>query len=86
MQVKVREEIVSLGKKYTKQEIEAAGNRMKIEEFKQLLDHGNIDDYIVLDMRNNHEYQLGHFKNAIPADTLTFKQLEDKIEEYKKEF
>jgi len=86
MQVKVREEIVSLGKKYTKQEIEAAGNRMKIEEFKQLLDHGNIDDYIVLDMRNNHEYQLGHFKNAIPADTLTFNQLEDKIEEYKKEF
>jgi UPF0176 protein len=37
-------------------------------------------------MRNNHEYKLGHFKNAIPADTLTFKQLEDKIEEYKKEF
>lgn len=86
MQVKVRDEIVSLGAKYTAKEIEQAGNRMQIDEFKNILDNGNIDDYIVLDMRNNHEYQLGHFKNAIPADTLTFKELEKKIEEYKQEF
>jgi len=86
MQVKVRDEIVALWAKYTAEEIESAGNRMQIDEFKQLLDTGNIDDYVVLDMRNNHEYQLGHFKNAIPADTLTFKELEKKIDEYKKEF
>lgn len=86
MQVKVRDEIVSLGAKYTAKEIEQAGNRMQIDEFKNILDNGNIDDYIVLDMRNNHEYKLGHFKNAIPADTLTFKELEKKIEEYKQEF
>jgi predicted sulfurtransferase len=59
---------------------------MSIEEFKELLDNGNIDDYIVLDMRNNHEYQLGHFKNAIPANTLTFRELEKEIENYKKQF
>ncbi len=86
MSVKHREEIVSLGKKYSKEEIEQAGNRMSIEEFKELLDTGNIDDYIVLDMRNNHEYQLGHFKNAIPANTLTFKELEEEIENYKQQF
>lgn len=86
MQVKVRKEIVSLGKKYSREEIEKAWNRMQIEEFKELLDNWNIDDYIVLDMRNNHEYKLGHFKNAIPADTLTFKELEEKVEEYKAEF
>jgi len=86
MQVKVKNEIVGLWVKYTPEEIEAAGNRMQIDEFKQLLDTGNIDDYIVLDMRNNHEYKLGHFKNAIPADTLTFKELENKIDDYKKEF
>jgi UPF0176 protein len=86
MQVKVKNEIVGLGVKYTPEEIEAAGNRMPVEEFKQILDSGNMDDYIVLDMRNNHEYNLGHFKNAIPADTLTFKELENKIEDYKKEF
>ena len=86
MQVKVRDEIVALGKKYSCQEIEEAGNRMSIEEFKELLDTGKVEDYIVLDMRNNHEYKLGHFKNAIPANTLTFKELEEKIEDYKKEF
>ncbi len=86
MKVKVRDEIVVLGKKYSKEEIEAAGNRMKIDEFKELLDKGNIDDYIVLDMRNDHEYRLWHFKNAIPASTLSFKELEDKVEEYKKQF
>lgn len=86
MQVKVKNEIVGLGVKYTPEEIESAGNRMWVDEFKQLLDSWNIDDYIVLDMRNNHEYNLGHFKNAIPADTLTFKELEKKIEDYKAEF
>ncbi len=86
MQVKVRDEIVALGAKYSAKEIDSAGNRMQIDEFKDLLDNGNIDDYIVLDMRNNHEYQLWHFKNAIPADTLSFRELEDKIEQYKKEF
>jgi len=86
MQVKVRDEIVALWAKFTAQEIKSAWNRMNIDEFKNILDNGNIDDYIVLDMRNNHEYKLGHFKNAIPADTLTFKELEKKIEQYKKEF
>lgn len=86
MSVKHREEIVALGQKYTRKEIEEAGNRMSIEEFKEILDNGNIDDYIVLDMRNNHEYKLWHFKNAIPANTLTFKELEKEIENYKKTF
>ncbi|NDK09678.1 hypothetical protein GW846_02770 [Candidatus Gracilibacteria bacterium] len=86
MQVKVKDEIVGLGKKFTRDEIEAAGNRMQIKEFKYILDSGKMDDYILLDMRNNHEYNLGHFKNAIPANTLTFRELEDKVEEYKKDF
>ncbi len=86
MSVKYREEIVALGKKYSKQEIEDAGNRMSIEDFKELIDHENPDNYIVLDMRNNHEYNLGHFKNAIPANTLTFRELEKQIDDYKKQF
>lgn len=86
MQVKVREEIVALGKKYSRDEIEQAGNRMTIEDFKELIDNKSPDDYIILDMRNNHEYKLWHFKNAIPANTLNFRDLEEQIEDYKKEF
>ena len=86
MQVKVRDEIVVLWKKYNADQVESAGNRMNIEEFKDLLDNKNPDDYVVLDMRNNHEYKLGHFKNAIRANTLNFRDLEENIEQYKKEF
>ena len=86
MQVKVRDEIVALGKKYTRSEIEEAGNRMSIEEFKEIIDSGKTDDYIILDMRNNHEYKLGHFKWAMRANTLNFRDLENEIEEYKKQF
>ncbi len=86
MQVKVRDEIVVLWKKYSQKEIQQAGNRMSIEEFKKILDSENRQDYVILDMRNNHEYQLWHFKNAIRANTLNFRQLEKEIETYKKTF
>ncbi len=86
MSVKLRDEIVVLVKKYTAKEIEDAGNRMWIEEFKDILDWDKLDDYIVLDMRNNHEYKLGHFKNAIPANTLNFRELEKEIKNYKAQF
>ncbi len=86
MIVKYREEIVVLWKKYTKDEIKKAGNRMKIEELKELIDKWQLDDYIILDMRNNHEYKLWHFKNAIPANTLNFRNLDSQIEDYKKQF
>lgn len=86
MSVKHREEIVALWKKYTKDEIEKAWNRMWIEEFKKLVDNEDPDNYIILDMRNNHEYKLWHFKNAIPANTLNFRDLENEIDTYKKQF
>jgi predicted sulfurtransferase len=37
-------------------------------------------------MRNNHEYKLGHFKNAIPANTMSFRELDKVIDNYKKDF
>ena len=86
MSVKFKEEIVSLWKVYTKEEIETAWNRMSIDDFKNLIDSEDPDNYIILDMRNNHEYRLGHFKNAIPANTLNFRDLEAEIEDYKKQF
>lgn len=86
MAVKHREEIVALWKKYSREEIEQAGNRMEISEFKDLIDNGNPDDYVILDMRNNHEYKLGHFKNAIPANTMSFRELDKVIDDYKKDF
>jgi len=86
MIVKEREEIVTLWKKYSFEEIEKAWNRMEIEDFKDLIDNWKLEDYIILDMRNNHEYKLWHFKNAIPANTMNFRELNEQIEDYKKQF
>lgn len=85
MTVKVREEIVTMGKKYTAEQIRNGGNRVSVEEFKKIVDSGD-SSYVFLDMRNDHEYQLGHFKGAVPANTVTFRELETVVEDYKKKY
>jgi UPF0176 protein len=37
-------------------------------------------------MRNDYERQLGHFKGAIPAGTLNFREVHELVEKYKEKF
>ncbi|MEI7477790.1 MAG: rhodanese-like domain-containing protein [bacterium] len=67
MIVRYRKEIVALGTVVTQSEIEQYRQEMSAEDFKKLLDASDLDDRVIVDMRNDYEYQLGHFKNAIPA-------------------
>jgi len=83
--VRYRKEIVTLGTTYKAKEIEEFKNKIKVEEFKNLLDK-NQDDFVVLDMRNNYEFQLGHFKNAIPAGTVNFRDVKDYVSDFKEKF
>jgi UPF0176 protein len=85
MIVKHRDEIVSMGKIYKAQEIHDGGQRMSVDELKRVIDEQD-DSYVILDMRNNYEWKLGHFKGALPAGTINFKELEDYCESYKKAF
>ena len=80
--VRYRKEIVALGERYTADEIEKYRHKMTIEEFKQILDSNN-SDYVILDMRNDYEYELGHFKGAVPAGTFHFRDLKKIIDGYK---
>lgn len=84
MIVRYRKEIVALGAVYKASAIEEAKYKLKVDEFKKRLDSEDPDNYLILDMRNDYEYRLGHFKNAHPAGTMTFKETEKWIEEYKK--
>lgn len=84
MIVRYRKEIVALGAVYKASDISEAKYKMKVDQFKDLLDSEDPDKYLILDMRNDYEYRLGHFKNAHPAGTMTFKETEKWIEEYKK--
>jgi UPF0176 protein len=85
MHVRYRKEIVALGVKYTAKDIERSKHKITVDDFKKVIDN-NDDDYVIIDMRNNYEYELGHFKNAIPAGTLTFKDTERLIEHYKNKY
>lgn len=84
MSVKVRNEIVTLGEKVTADEVQKYHKEIKIEDFKEVID-GENDEYAILDMRNDYEYRLGHFKWAIPAGTDNFREVPKLLEKYKRE-
>jgi len=58
MIVRYRREIVALDYPVTAAQVEQYRQDMSVEDFKQLLDHGDPDTFVVLDMRNNYEYLL----------------------------
>ena len=84
MSVKIRNEIVALGVKVSADQVKKYKKELTPEEFKEILDSGKADDYLILDMRNDYEYRLGHFKNAIPAGTVNFREVPKLIEQYGK--
>ena len=61
MSVKIREEIVTLGERVTAREVQKYHREITIADFKAVIDDKN-DEYAILDMRNDYEYRLGHFK------------------------
>jgi UPF0176 protein len=46
----------------------------------------NPDEYAILDMRNDYEYRLWHFRWAIPAGTDNFREVPKLLEKYKDTF
>lgn len=61
MIVKYRPEIVALGQQVTQEQITQANKVLSVDQFKEILDREH-DDWAILDMRNDYERQLGHFK------------------------
>ena len=83
MHVRVREEIVSLDLEDDVNPHEVTGDYLKPTQFKEaLLD----EDTIVLDTRNDYEYDLGHFKGAIRPDVRNFRDLPEWVKENKEQF
>ncbi len=80
MIVKVREEIVSLHKDV---DMTKKGKYVSPKEFLKLYD--NNDEIIILDARNDYEYKLGRFKNALNPDIKTFRQFPEFVKKFKKE-
>jgi len=72
--VRYREEICSFGKDVN---LENTGNHLKPQELQQLYD--NNEDSVIIDARNDYEYDLGHFKDAVKLDIENFREFPEEI-------
>lgn len=78
MRISIRKEIVTLGiEDFT---IKPSNKIFNIEP-SQWNDIINREDMIVIDTRNDYEYELGTFQNAINPNTLTFREFPSYMEE-----
>ena len=78
MIVKYRAEIVTLGKKV---DLKKTGKYLKPEQMHELFEKG--EDMVVVDMRNNYEWEVGRFDGAIQPDTVRFFELPEKVKNLK---
>lgn len=59
------------------------GAYLSPQEFKEAI----LDEQtVVIDARNDYEYDLGHFRGAVRPDIRSFRELPDWIREHKEEF
>lgn len=83
MFVRPRKEVVSLELEDDINPLELTGEYLEPKEFKEaLLD----EDTIVLDTRNDYEYDLGHFRGAVRPEIRNFRELPQWIQENKEKF
>ena len=83
MHVRPRQEIVALDLEDDVNPRELTGNYLSPKEFREAL---LSDDTVVIDARNDYEYDLGHFRGAVRPDITRFRDLPDWIKENKEQF
>jgi len=83
MHVRPREELVTLRLKEDINPLETTGNYLSPKEFYEAMQE---EDTVVIDARNDYEYDLGHFRGAVRPEIETFRELPDWIRENKDQF
>jgi len=82
LSIKARQEIVSLhlhGKEVGDfSPTEITGDYLDPQEWRDMM---NDPDAVLIDARNNYEWELGHFKGALLPDVDSFRELPDWVEE-----
>lgn len=68
--VKYREQIVAFDRSVNFQE---KGEYVKPQQWKEMLEE-NSPDTVVLDVRNDYEFEVGHFENSINSNCKTFRE------------
>ena len=82
MHVRPRREIVALDLEEDSNPREITGKYYSHEEFKAALEDENT---VILDARNDYEYDLGHFRGAIRPDITRFRDLPEWVRNNKEQ-
>lgn len=82
MHVRPRKELVTLRLEDDINPKELTGKYLDPKEFYEAMQD---EDTIILDARNDYEYDLGHFRGAIRPDIKTFRDLPDWVRENKEQ-
>jgi len=79
LKVKLKEEIVTIGDKSI-DPVNQAGKYVESSEWNELIKDPNT---ILIDTRNNYEYSIGTFKDAINPETETFREFPQWVKKQK---
>lgn len=82
MHVRARPELVTLRLEDDINPREITGNYLSPKEFYEAM---RDDNTVVIDARNDYEYDLGHFRGAIRPDIHNFRELPEWVEENKEQ-
>lgn len=82
LRVRVRPELVTFRADREINPNEISGTRLKPKEFFEEVRRAlESEDVVILDGRNDYEYDMGHFRNAIRPDVHSFKEFPQWIRE-----
>ena len=82
MHVRTRDEICVLNLKKDVDPSKETGTYIAPEEFKKLMESN--EDFVIIDARNDYEWKVGKFKNAVTLDIEYFRDFPEKIKEIEK--
>ena len=83
MHVRAKKELVNLSLEDDINPLELTGKHLEPKEFMEKLEDSNV---VVIDARNDYEYDLGHFRGAIKPEIRNFRDLPGWIRQNKEKF
>ncbi|MFE0342128.1 rhodanese-related sulfurtransferase [Priestia megaterium] len=83
MHVRHRKELVTLRLEEDVNPLRVTGNYLSPKEFYEAMQDENT---VVIDARNDYEYDLGHFRGAVRPDIRNFRELPEWIRDNKDQF
>ncbi len=78
MNVKIRKETITMKKDYDYSNTGTHLSPEKLDEW-----YENDEDFVIIDTRNDYEYEVGHFKNAVPLPIKEFTEFPKAMDDIK---